>query len=217
MSDQQVGSALDSARVSLLALVLVALGTMQQVRAQDTAAAVATVETLHAALIENMKSTSSSPFEARHATMREVVDGTFYFPAIVRAVLGRHYEAASEAQRDELGDLLARLSAASYVARFDSFDGERFENLETRPVRGARVLVRTRLVRNGNRNVSFDYLVQSTPEGPRIVNVIADGVSDLSLKRAQYASVIRREGLPRLLERVEQQVMDLLQEARSTG
>lgn len=45
--------------------------------------------------------------------------------------------------------------------------------------------------------------------GPRIVNVLANGVGDFSLKRAQYTAVIRNNGVRALFQRVEQQVCQL--------
>ena len=123
----------------------------------------------------------------------------------------------SQAHRDTLQELLTRLSAVTYVSRFDTYDRERFESVETRPARGGRTLVRTRLLNGSEVSATFDYLLESTDRGWRIVNVVANGVSDLSLKRAEYGSIISKEGVVELLERIERQVTDLLEEARISG
>ena len=57
--------------------------------------------------------------------------------------------------------------------------------------------------------MALDYLLHETPDGLRVVNVIAEGVSDLSLKRAQFAAVIRDHGIEELLRRLEEQVAEL--------
>jgi phospholipid transport system substrate-binding protein len=40
----------------------------------------------------------------------------------------------------------------------------------------------------------------------RIINIIADGVSDLALERAEYSSVIRRYGFNALLAKLKERI-----------
>ena len=46
----------------------------------------------------------------------------------------------------------------------------------------------------------------------RIINVISQGVSDISLKRAEYQSVIRKHGFDGLLNRIETQTAKMVRE-----
>jgi phospholipid transport system substrate-binding protein len=41
-----------------------------------------------------------------------------------------------------------------------------------------------------------------------IINIIVDGISDLALKKAQYTSVIDREGFDKLVAKLNQKVAD---------
>ncbi|MGH8605553.1 MAG: ABC transporter substrate-binding protein, partial [Gammaproteobacteria bacterium] len=47
--------------------------------------------------------------------------------------------------------------------------------------------------------VRLDYVLQTKSDEWLIVNVIADGVSDLSLKRADYTSVLKSKGFDDLI------------------
>ncbi len=58
-------------------------------------------------------------------------------------------------------------------------------------------------------NVSLDYLLHETAGKWRVVNVIANGVSDLSLKRADYGAVVKAQGLESLVAKLEAQISDL--------
>ena len=40
----------------------------------------------------------------------------------------------------------------------------------------------------------------------RIVNIIVNGVSDLALKRAEYNSLLEREGFQALIAKLEEQI-----------
>jgi phospholipid transport system substrate-binding protein len=42
----------------------------------------------------------------------------------------------------------------------------------------------------------------------QIINIIVDGISDLALKKAQYTSVIDREGFDSLLNKLTQKIAD---------
>ena len=43
--------------------------------------------------------------------------------------------------------------------------------------------------------VKFDYMLKEIGDSWRIINIIANGVSDLALKRSEYSAVLQREGL----------------------
>lgn len=72
-----------------------------------------------------------------------------------------------------------------------------------------RMRVRTRLVRPGDEAVQLDYVLQEEAGRWRIVNVVANGVSDLSLKRADYGSIMKKQGFDLLVEKLEAQVAAL--------
>jgi len=198
------------------AVLLAWLGCVATVHAAGEEAAVAVVERLHAALVENVSAEPPRGFEQRLARLEPVIEASFDFGTITRVALGDAYEGLEEARRERFRELIERQSALTYADRFEG-GGEpiRFVTGEVRAVRGGRTLVRTRLEPDSGEPVTLDYVLHETGDGVRIVNVLANGVSDLSLKRAEYAAVIRSDGVDGLLERVEQQVKDLA--ARAAG
>jgi phospholipid transport system substrate-binding protein len=212
--------------VVVAALLLVAPATQAQAPPANSASptpamatpAMAIVDELHGVLSANLLDGDAKGFNARLARVAPVVANSFDFGAIARFAMGRNLKLLGAAERTRLERLLEDLSAATYADRF-SGDGAqaRFVFVSQRPARGGRTVLRTRLERPGEAPVAFDYVLQETAQGPRIVNVIADGVSDLSLKRAQYAAVIRTEGVKSLLESIERQLLQLMQNGRSGG
>jgi phospholipid transport system substrate-binding protein len=63
---------------------------------------------------------------------------------------------------------------------------------------------------NDNRadDVTLDYLLREAFGKWRIINVIAKGVSDLSLKRADYGAVINSQGFSSLIEKLKKQIAE---------
>ncbi len=59
--------------------------------------------------------------------------------------------------------------------------------------------------------MSFEYLLQQGSGGWRIVNIVADGVSDLALKRAEYQRVLASGTLDTLIKELESQTERLRQ------
>lgn len=167
----------------------------------------AVVERLHATLLEVMQQADALAFEGRYAKVEPVLAATFDFPTIARIVTGRYWRKLDEVQRQAFLDRFAHLSAATYAARFDGYSGETFRTVGTGEERGYR-LVRTELVKSDGSTVSLAYAVAPAADGWRIINVVADGVSDLSLKRADYTSILKDGGMEALLARLDRQTAD---------
>ena len=166
----------------------------------------APVHALHDSLLEIMRQSANGAYEARHALMEKTVAAHFDIPLIARVVLGRHWKTLEAGQQQAFIDLFRRLTVATYVGRFDAFDGQSFRTLQTRALREDRYLVKTTLEAPDADPVSFDYLVQQTGTGWKIISVIAAGVNDLSLKRAEYGGLIRDQGYPALLGSLEEKI-----------
>ena len=166
----------------------------------------APVQALHDSLFEIMRQSANGAYEARHALMEKTVAAHFDIPLIARVVLGRHWQALEAEQQQAFIDLFRRLTVATYVGRFDAFDGQSFRTLATKALRENRYLVKTALEAPGAEAVSLDYLVQQTGAGWKIISVIAAGVNDLSLKRAEYGGLIRDRGYPALVGSLEEKI-----------
>ena len=177
---------------------------------QSSAEAVATVDRLHAALVEIMKNAESLGFQGRLDYVEPVVLESFDFPFITQFALGRYWSTLDDAQKTGMVDVFSRWTVAHYAARFDDYSGETFEVVSAATERRARELVRTVLRRGGGsrEDVTLDYLLHEVDGAWRIINVIANGVSDLSLKRADYGAVMSARGYDGLVERLNNQIAE---------
>ncbi len=168
-----------------------------------------TVDRLHAALIDVMQNADALGFAGRRERLSPVIMKSFDFAFISQVVLGRFWEDLPEANRARMIGTFTRLTLATYASRFDGYSGEQFQQAEVKPMNRGRILVRTELVRPGKEPVQLDYVLQEENNQWLIVNVVANGVSDLSLKRADYGSVMKSHGFDGLMERLEAQITEL--------
>lgn len=168
-----------------------------------------TVDRLHAALIAVMRDADSLKFTGRRAHLSPVIRTSFDFAAISRIALGRYWGDLSEDDRKRMVDTFTELTLATYASRFDAFSGERFQQGDVTPMSRGRTLVRTEMLRPGRDTVQLDYVLQEKNGEWLIVNVVANGVSDLSLKRADYGSILKSQGFDSLIGRLRTQIAEL--------
>jgi len=173
--------------------------TLEQTAAQPGAGSV--VEQFHVALITAMK---TEHFDARAQLLGLAVDKAFDIKRIASISVGRTWRTLSEEQRSVFIAVLRDLVVATYADRFSSFSGQRFETEAVKEVRAGTV-VDTHLVRADGTKVSLNYALRYG----RIFNIVADGVSDLSLRRADYNSIIKRDGFDDLLAHVQEKLRSL--------
>lgn len=73
--------------------------------------------------------------------------------------------------------------------------------------------MKTELVQPNDDNVRFDYRLRQVNAQWRIIDVTLDGrISQITLRRSEYGSVIKREGFAKLVEALEKQIAKLAEE-----
>lgn len=157
------------------------------------------VERLHTTLVDAMTRAAALGYPGRYSLLDPVLTESFDFPTIARLVTGRHWKTLDDAQKGGFTTTFSRLSVATYASNFDGFSGEHFETVGTEE-RSGNVIVKTVLVKSDDETIPIDYLLHKRDDMWRIVNVIAEGVSDLSLKRADYAAILKSKGFETLVD-----------------
>ncbi len=167
------------------------------------------IDAFHAQLVDLMQ---TADYVNRVAVLEGVVPEFFDIGTVSRITLGRTWRDLDEARRGEFRELLEILIAATYADRFDSFDGQRFERLESLAARRGWV-VKTQLVKSNGERVNLDYYFI----GGSVFNVVADGVSDLSLRRADYNSIVKQQGFDALIRDIKESIAELGDENQGGG
>ncbi len=185
------------------------LGALASLSAGAGESPTAAVERLHGVLIEAMRDAEALGFEGRRAAIEPVITSVFDLHYVARLLVRSRWSELDAAQRERMRSAFSALTVATYAQRFDGYSGQRFVTTGEREVRGGRRLVSTELRSPDEPTVRLDYLLQERGASWRIVNVIADGVSELALKRTEYASVIDGDGFDALVVKLEEQLRDL--------
>jgi len=171
---------------------------------------IAQIEKLHAALLEAMKNAEELGYKGRARKVGEVVPETFDSRFMASKVVGRHWKKLDEAQQQQWTDTFQQLTIANLAGRFDRYSGESFETQGSEPAAHDTYLVRTVVRVPDGEDVQLNYRMLERDGEFRIVDVYFNGtVSEVALRRSDYASLLKTEGFDALLEAVDEQIEDL--------
>lgn len=192
----------------VVGVFLLCLAQLSGAEEASTAGAKQAVDRLNGALIEVMKNAKSLGYQGRYKKLEAVVKETHEFDAVAQIALGNHWKSLDEAQKQAFVQKLTDLSIATYAAQFNSYAGEEFKFDSEQSMKSNRVLLRYTLVAPEEKPVKFDYILNQSGGRWVIINIIVDGISDLALKKAQYTSVMDREGFDSLMNKLSQKITD---------
>ena len=191
-------------------LVVAGAGTAQAARVDPGAF----VQAFGVGAIAVIKEPGSSP-GWRKRQFRELLSENFNLDTIGRFFLGRHWKAATPAQRREYATLVRTFIPDTYAVRFEAlretifarsgddagrvFEALRVRILEVRRVNERDSLVTTEIGLPGRAPLHVAYRVRAGNGALKIVDVIAEGLSLLITRRSEFAAVVKRHGIEGLL------------------
>ena len=138
-----------------------------------------------------------------------VISSAFDLTTMTRLAVGPAWSSFSPAQQAAVRDAFAHFIVADYASQVTDYSGESFvvEPQTSAEARGGGEIVRTKLVQSGGRTVTVNYLVR----GGRVIDVYLNGtVSDLALRRDEFASIIASGGADALIKRLHERTQSLL-------
>ena len=162
------------------------------------------------AVNESFSALQNATVEERYRALEPAIVKTHDLPYIAEFALRRQWATLGVPERQRFIAAFRRLSIMTYAARFGTVARDAFRPIETgEPDANGRVQVTTAIKREGQPDVTLEYLLQRDGESWRIINIVADGVSDLALKRAEYQRVFAAGGIDGLIAELEQQTQRL--------
>jgi phospholipid transport system substrate-binding protein len=176
--------------------------------ADPSATAVPVIDHFHSVLLDVMKNAKTLGLDGRRERLAPALDATYDFPAMAQRSLATGWAKLDEPQRERFTAAFRGMTLRTYATRFDGYDNERFETLGAEPSIAGTVIVRT-VLHNSDEDVHLDYRLRPTPAGFRVIDVYLSGtVSELALRRAEYTSVLERDGFEALVTALERKVAD---------
>lgn len=183
-------------RITFGAIVCAVALIAGQAAASAQSAETEAVASLQDGLLAIMSNPPPGGSAARSAALAALIGDTFDINAMGEVAVGtRTYRSWNPQQREAFTQAFARFMVATHSRRFDGAVNPDFEIEGSDDAPAGRKIVHARYLRAERDAVPIDYLVQSTADGWRILDVYLDEtVSLLALHRSEFSSVLRDRG-----------------------
>lgn len=180
------------------------------VQAATTSGPADRVDVLHAELVAVMRNASQLGFRGRYDRLAQVLPRVFNLPLMARTATGNYWSELTDDQKHQVINEFTKMTIATYADRFDGFNGERFETLQTEDARRGHKMVKSRIVTGKGDIIKIDYLMRLAQKQWRIVDVFLKGaISELATRRSEYQSVLKRDGINGLLSELRSKTATL--------
>lgn len=157
-------------------------------------------------LLDVMKQGKDLGFQGRYNKLEVAIIKSHDLTKIARIVVGKEWKNLSDEQKLKMIDVFSRLSISAYAHNFKEFSGESFTFQSEEETSRGGIIVHTVFVLPNDKDVKFDYMLKKKGDSWRIINIIANGVSDLALKRSEYTSVLKRQGFDALIAKISEKI-----------
>jgi phospholipid transport system substrate-binding protein len=195
--------------VRLTFVVSLVLSGVLPSTAQTPGAAVAKIEAYYQQLMPTIQQAARLTVRERDRRFAPVFAAVFDIPTMTRLAVGQPWRGFTPEQQAAVRDAFARFISADYASQIKDYSGQSFVvDPQTSPeARGGGEIVKTKLLQPGGRTVSINYLVRSE----RVIDIYLNGtVSDLALRRDEFASIVASGGADGLIKRLRERTETLL-------
>jgi phospholipid transport system substrate-binding protein len=188
------------ARVGLIAAAFVAVTAAGQELAAGTPAE--TVDTLHRGLVEAAR---AAGIDERYRLLQPVIVATHDLQYIAEFSIRRQWPSLGADERRRFAAAFEELSVMTYASRFTGVTEDTFQVAGIAQNAAGRAQITAAIKRSGAADLPLEYLLHERDGTWKIINIVADGVSDLALKRAEYQRILADGSIDSLITHLEQQ------------
>lgn len=174
-----------------------------------------TVRSFYSELLQTMRDGPKLGAKGRYEKLEPVIRQTFDIPYMTRMTVGPAWANMSDEQKEKLTQAFGRYITAQYASNFDSFSGEILKVQGEQPSAFGRV-VQSQIVPPDGDPVAMNYLLRQDGDKWRIGDVYLGGtISELSIRRSEFSSILRRDGVDGLVSMLERKADAIVASAQS--
>ena len=187
-------------RYGQIAAVAAALALSATTGARATAAdpAAARVESLCDGVIDVVKQSKGAAVSARAHRIQPMIEQHFNFEVMAQVAIGEPWAKMSGAERANVVAALTRYTSARYAKEFD---GQKCLVDPAVTTRGVDKLVKSQVVASDG-DSPVNYRLREYGGTWKVIDVFYNGVSQLAVQRADFAQVLRTDGAPGLVAKL---------------
>jgi len=141
----------------------------------------------------------------KRAAVRKLASEVFDTMETAQRVLGQHWQQRTQVEREDFAKLFANLLEQTYISRIDEYGGERLAYVSEQ-VTGDKAVVRARIITNKGTEVPVESRLLLKGDRWLTYDILVENLSLISNYRSQFDRVIRQQGYPELVRRLQARV-----------
>jgi phospholipid transport system substrate-binding protein len=161
--------------------------------------AVAQVQLLNDALLKSMRAGSSESMTERYRSLEPTIQQVFALPLVTRLAVGPDWSGFPPDVQKAVIAAFTRFTIANYAHNFRDYDGQKFTIDDNVSMRGEEKIVRTHILPTHDVPVSLLYRMHEVDGAWKIIDVYSNGVSELAVRRTDFAAALAAGGAPVLI------------------
>jgi len=142
--------------------------------------------------------------------LQPLVEQAFDLPQILQNSVGLQWNSFTPQQKQDLLSAFTQWTVATWVANFNSDNGDSFQVLpDTRTV-GSDLVVQTRLVPKSGDPVRLDYVMRNAGGAWKAVDILEQGsISQVAVQRSDFRALLRGGNPQALIANLRQKAASL--------
>lgn len=133
--------------------------------------------------------------------IRAMIEPHFHFKAMSQGALASHWKKATPEEQDRFVKLFSNLLENTYISRIEAYTDERVSYLKE-TIKGKRAVVDTRIV-TASVEIPIQYKLTPVNNEWLVYDIVIEGISLIRNFRSTYGEIVRKEGMPGLLAKLE--------------
>lgn len=140
----------------------------------------------------------------RHEAVRNITNDVFGWSEMAKRSLGRHWRGRTEAERDEFVKLFRDLLERSYMSTIERYSGEKVIYAGD-SIDGDQATARTKFITRQGQEVRIDYRMIRNGNRWLIYDVLVENVGLVSNYRTQFNHIIQTSSYRELVKKMKTQ------------
>jgi phospholipid transport system substrate-binding protein len=174
------------------AVLVAALLAPRAAQAQQLPPPAAPIAALNQGLLQIMHEGKATPFATRAGQIKPLVEQAFDLQLILQNSVGLRWAQFTPQQKQDLLGAFTRWTVATWVANFDTFDGEVFNIAPDLRVVGQDQVVQTEIVPQTGSSTRLDYVMRDEGAAWKAIDILVDGsISRVAVQRSDFRSMLR--------------------------
>ena len=171
------------------------------------------------ALVEVMKEAKTLGVRGRFERLNPIVDHAFHIPLMAQIATAAAWAETSDDRRRDMVNAFRRMNISTLATLFDGYSGETFKIVGERDGPQNTRIVETVLTKSDKSTNEIAYVArQFSSSRWYLIDVVVDrGISEISVRRSEYARILKDQGIDGLIKTLNDKADELLSTPRAAN